>query len=347
MSNVKHGGVQAAELETLGLDPVDVLDLSANLNPLGPHPHVLLAARDADVRRYPSPDAASLRDAIARASGLQPAQVLVTAGATAALYLAARALLGPGDGCAIWPPTFGEYAAAIEAAEGRPVEYRAEPPEFAPPLDVAPERAGILCNPNNPTGIYLPRHDVEDLVGRLEGTLIIDVAYDAFVDGAWEADELVRAGLPVIIVHSMTKLHATPGLRVGYAVGPVEVIERMAALQPSWPVGSSALAAGGAMLAVEGPQRRALAEVTRVRVKLAAALTQAGVDVVAGRANFLLARVGDAAEFRTRLLRRGFAVRDCTSFGLPEWVRVAIPVEVAADRLVPAFVASLEEDTPS
>jgi histidinol-phosphate/aromatic aminotransferase/cobyric acid decarboxylase-like protein len=347
MSNVRHGGVQPEELEALGLDPVDVLDLSANLNPLGAHSHVLLAARDADVRHYPSPDASPLRDAIARASGVDSAQVLVTPGATAALYLATRVLLAPGDRCAIWPPTFGEYTAAIEAAGGEPVEYRAGPPTFAMTLEVAPARAGIVCNPNNPTGVYFERGDVEDLVQRLEGALIIDVAYDAFVEGAWDADGLVRAGLPVVVVHSMTKLHATPGLRVGYAVGPAEVIQRMGALQPSWPVGSAELAAGEAMLAVDGPQRSALPGVTRVRTKLTGALKQASLEVVAGRANFILVRVGDAAGFRTRLLRRGFAVRDCTSFGLPEWVRIATPVEVAADRLVPAFLASLEEGSAS
>src|SRR5437762_1575566 len=107
MSEVVHGGLQPEELEALGLDPVDVLDLSANLNPYGPHSHVLLAARDADIRRYPSPDARPLRDAIARASNLEPEQVLVTGGATAALYLAMRTLLQPGDDCVLWPPTFG------------------------------------------------------------------------------------------------------------------------------------------------------------------------------------------------------------------------------------------------
>ncbi len=267
----------------------------------------------------------------------------MTAGATSALYLATQALLRPGDDCVVWPPTFGEYAAAVEAAGGHAVEYQTQPSEFTPNLDIAPAAAAILCNPNNPTGVYLDRSAIEELIGRLSGTLILDVAYDAFVEGAWDADDLVRAGLPVLVVHSMTKLHAAPGLRIGYVAGAPALIGRLARQQPAWPVGAPALAAGLAMLAVDTPQRRALGEVTRVRALLAEALTDAGVEAVPGRANFLLARVGDAAEFRSRLLRRGFAVRDCTSFGLPEWVRVAIPVEAAARRLVPAFLASLDE----
>lgn len=343
MSDVVHGGLQREELEALGLDPVDILDLSASLNPLGPHSHVLLTVRDADIRHYPSPDARALRDGIARASNLAPEQVLVTAGATGALHLAMRVLLRAGDACAVWPPTFGEYAAAIEAAGASSVAYTSAPPEFAPDLEVPPAPAAILCNPNNPTGVYLDRAAVEGLVARLGGTLVIDVAYDAFVEGAWDADDLVRAGLPVIVVHSMTKLHATPGLRLGYIVGAPALIARLGRQQQSWAVGAVELAAGLAMLAVDGPQRRARAEVTRVRGMIVQALAEAGLEVAPGRANFLLVRVGDAAAFRGRLLRRGFAVRDCTSFGLPEWVRVAVPVEAAAGRLIPAFIASLEE----
>lgn len=348
MTPVTHGGLQSEELRDLGIDPIDVLDLSANLNPFGAHPDVLIAARDADIRRYPPADAGPLRDALARAAGLDPANVLVTAGATSALHLAVRALLPAGEACAVWPPTFGEYEAAIAAAGGRAVEYRAQPPDFAPHLEVAPAPLAVLCNPNNPTGAYLSRDAVEGIVARLGGgTLVLDVAYDAFVEGAWDADDLVRAGLPVVVVHSMTKLHAAPGLRVGYIVASPEVVERLGAVQPSWPVGAAALAAGLAMVTVESQQRRALAEVTRVREFLAQALAGAGFEVAPSQANFLLVRVGDAAAFRGRLLRRGFAVRDGTSFGLPEWIRVAMPVEAAARRLVSAFLASREEPAAS
>lgn len=343
MDAVVHGGLRADELAALGLDPVDVLDLSANLHPFGPHAHVLEAAREAELRRYPEAHAETLRDAIAQRAGLEPAQVLVTAGATDAIHLAARALLRPGDGCALWPPTFGEYAAAITAAGGTVVEHRSAPPAFAPPSEVTAAPLAMLCNPNNPTGSYLARAHVEALHARLGGTLLLDVAYDAFVEGAWDADDLVRAGADVLVVHSMTKLHAVPGVRLGYVTGPAARIARLAALHPSWAVGATALAAGHAMLAVERWQRETVPAVAAVRALLAADLAATGAEVVEGRANFLLVRVGDAPAFRRALLRRGFAVRDCTSFGLPEWVRVAVPVEAAARRLLPAWDAALAE----
>lgn len=343
MTEVVHGGLHADELTALGIDPVNVLDLSANLHPLGPHPHVLLAAREADVRRYPEPHAESLRAAIAARARLDVSQVMVTAGATDAIHLVARALLQPGDRCALWPPTFGEYAAAITVAGARPVEYRTATPGFAPRLDVAPAPLAMFCNPNNPTGAYLERADIEALVARLGGTLLLDVAYDPFVEGAWDADDLVRAGADVLVVHSMTKLHAVPGIRLGYITGPAARVAQMQAFQPSWTVSATALAAGHAMISIERVQRDVLSSITSVRAQLEAGLAGITFEVVGGRANFLLARVGDATVFRLALLRRGFAVRDCTSFGLPEWVRVAIPTEGAVRRLLAAWRAAYAE----
>lgn len=340
---VVHGGLRADELAALGIDPLDVIDLSANLNPFGPHTEVLLRVRDADVRHYPEAHAESLRAAIARFEGLASEQVLVTPGSTAALHLIARAFLRPDEECALWPPTFGEYEAAVAAAGGRVRAYRAEPPTFTLATEVEAAPLGIYCNPNNPTGAYLSRVEVERLAQRLGGLLALDVAYDAFVEDAWDADDLVRDGADLLVVHSMTKLHAVPGIRLGYVTGPAQRIARLAALQPSWSIDATAMIAGPAMLTVDAVQRRALAEVTQVRALIAGDLATRGIEVVEGRANFLLVRVGDAAAVRLALLRRGFAVRDCTSFGLPEWIRIAIPVEVAARRMLTALHAVLAD----
>ena len=345
---VVHGGLRREELEALGIDPVDVLDLSASLNPSGPHPNVLVSAATANLRYYPEPDAASLRDAIARHSNLDPSQVLVTPGATAAIHLAARALLSMGDECWIFPPTFGEYAAAAHNAGARVVEHtlaEVSGTRRIPRPDVPAQRLAILCNPNNPTGEYLERDDVEALLPLIGGPLLLDVAYDPFVVDAWDANDLVRAGLGVLVVHSMTKLHAVPGLRLGYLTGPAPLIRRVAALQPSWSVGATAIAAGLAALEVDGVQRRSAAEIRETRTWLCARLGRARVEVTEGLANFFLVNVGGSdggtPAFRRRLLRRGFAVRDCASFGMPDWVRIAVPPDAAARRLLPAILDAL------
>lgn len=342
-SPVVHGGLRHEELAALGIDPIDVVDLSANLNPYGAHADVLLEAREADLRHYPEAHAETLRAAIARFEGIEPAQVLVTPGSTAALHLITRAFLRADDECALWTPTFGEYAAAVEAAGAQVREYRAEPPTFLPQVEVEAAPLGIFCNPNNPTGTYLSRAQVEEIASGLGGLLVLDVAYDAFVEDAWDAEDLVRDGADVLVVHSMTKLHAVPGIRLGYVTGSQERIARLAAMQPSWSVDATALAAGPTMLAVDRAQREALAEVTRVRAIIQGALTTRGIEVSEGQANFVLVQVGDAAAVRLAMLRRGFAVRDCASFGLPEWIRIAVPVEAAARRMLTALESALAE----
>ncbi|MSP21487.1 MAG: histidinol-phosphate aminotransferase family protein [Dehalococcoidia bacterium] len=342
---VVHGGLQSGELAALGIAPTSVLDLSASLNPRGPHSSVIVAAVEADLRRYPPAHAEPLRDALAERAGLDPSQVLVTPGATAAIHLAARALLNAGTCCRLFPPTFGEYEVAARGAGGSVLSSTLDGP-LSTRSNGAPVPLTMLCNPNNPTGDYLERRDVEGMAAAISGeggTLLLDVAYDAFVLDAWDADDLVRAGAPVLVVHSMTKLHAIPGIRLGYVTGPAALISKLGALQHSWAVGSTAINAGMAALRIEEQQRLAVNEVTRSRQELAAALRAAGLTVRDSRANFFLVQVGDAPAFRSRLLYRGFAVRDCTSFGLPEWVRVAVPPEGAVLRLTRALIKTYAE----
>ncbi|MEX1023231.1 MAG: histidinol-phosphate transaminase [Dehalococcoidia bacterium] len=336
--------MQEEELRVLGFDPVKVIDLSANLHPDGPDPAVVAAARSIRFDRYPPPHALPLRDAIARASKVDPGMVLVTPGATAAIHLVARAFLGPSDAAVILGPTFGEYRPAIEAAGARAIEATARPPAFQPRLD-APEvdtaAMVFLCQPNNPTGAYAARPEVERLTETHEGErlTVVDAAYNDFVEDAWDPDDLVREGRPIVVIHSLTKLHAIPGLRLGYVVGAPELVARLAALQPSWSVDAASLAAG--LVATEQRQARiaALAKTWRLRERLRRACKARGFEVAPGRANFLLIRTGEAASTRRTLLDHGFLARDCASFGLPEWVRVAIPPIEHGDALEAALAA--------
>ncbi len=341
---VAHGSVTDEELRSLGLAREEVLDLSSNLHPAGPTPGVLAAFRGADVSHYPEPHAEPLRSRLADHHDLASDQVLVTAGATAAIHLVIRALLGSGDTCALFPPTFGEYEAAVRLAGATLIERRFEPPAFDLPSVVEPADLGVLCNPNNPTGAYLERSDVERVAAELGGPLLLDVAYDAFVDAPWDADALVREGASVLVVHSMTKLHAIPGLRLGYVTGPASLIAILEAGQPSWAVGAPAIAAGLEALGQDRARRAALANLRATRTHLRGVFGRHGVECAPSEANFVLARVGEASEFRARLLAgSGIVVRDATSFGLADWIRVALPPESELGRVAAALDAALME----
>ena len=107
-----HGGLDVAELDSLGLAMSDVLDFSVSVNPLGPSRGTLQAAQSVNLGAYPDPDCVRLRNAIGREVGIEPDRILAGNGSTELIHLIARALLGSGDTAAVFAPTFGEYAAA-------------------------------------------------------------------------------------------------------------------------------------------------------------------------------------------------------------------------------------------
>ena len=343
MSGVVHGGAHDAELAALGLSASDVLDLSANLHPDGPDPTVIQAARTARLDRYPDAEALPLREAIARAHGLDPSTVLPTPGGTAAIHLLARALLRPGDRAAVVPPAFGEYVAAVHAVGAAVVEVPVIPPLFH--LDVARlPRATVtfLCVPDNPTGRDLTRAEVLQAAEASGGTVVIDAAYEPFADRAPFASDIAGSNANVVAVHSMTKLHAVPGLRLGYVVATPAVIAVLARLQHSWALDAPSIAAGVVAASQHEARRTALAPMSQTRDVLRRPWESAGLAVAPGVANFLLVRVGDAQRVRTALLAHRIVVRDASSFGLPDWVRVAIPPAAWCDEVASAIVVAVE-----
>ncbi|MBX0328940.1 aminotransferase class I/II-fold pyridoxal phosphate-dependent enzyme, partial [Oscillochloris sp. ZM17-4] len=132
-----------------------------------------------------------------------------------------------------------------------------------------------------------------------------------------------RQPVGLLRLHSLTKSYAIAGLRLGYLLADAELIARVAAYQPTWSVSSAAQAAGLAALADGGFLARTLPQIWAGSDALQAGLIALGLRVHRAGLPFMLVRAGDGAATRAALLRRGCAVRDCASFGLPAWVRVA------------------------
>lgn len=341
MSGVVHGGAQEAELAAHGLRPMDVLDLSANLHPDGPDPAVIEAARTAPLDRYPHPEAAPLRDAIAAAHGLDPATVLPAPGGTAAIHLVARALIRPGDRVTVVTPAFGEYAAAAREAGAVVTEVRMAPPAFVLDIGALPRAAlTFLCAPDNPTGRDLTREDALRAVEATGGTVLLDAAYEAFAGREPFTSVLARSSANVVAVHSMTKLHAVPGLRLGYVVAAPPLIARLSAMQHAWALDAPSIAAGVVAAGQHEARRARLASMRETREWLRAHWEAQGFEVAPGAANFLLVRTGDAARVREALLAQRIVVRDASSFGLPEWIRIAVPPVARRDEVAAAVVAA-------
>ena len=342
-----HGGLNYAELRSLGLVPGNVLDFSANINPLGTAPGVQQAIRSVDPAGYPDPGCLELREALGMRLDVAPDNILVGNGSTELLHLLARACLTPGAGAAIFTPGFGEYETACHVQGVAAVCIRATPEEgFHWDLPGALDRLAavqpslvFLGNPNNPTGHYLGAGAVGQLAEVISdaGLLVLDEAYLSFVEQCWDSRSLLDRG-NVVLLRSMTKDHALAGLRLGYLLAAPETLERIAGFQYSWSVNALAQAAGVAALehyhhVVAGR------EVARSSKKfLQVELRSLGLECTPSAANFLLVKVGNAAGLRNELLTsHGICVRDCTSFGLPEYIRVGVRRLEECRRLISAL----------
>lgn len=342
---VVHGGPDSAELERLGLRAEDLLDFSVSTNPLGPSPAALAAARAAPVDRYPDRQALALRRALAGELGVGSDQLVVGNGSAELIWLLALAYLRPGDQAFVLEPTFGEYRAAARLLGATVGEWRAaaandfrvDVAAVATALRRLQPRLAFVCNPNNPTGTWLTRAELAMLLDALPGgLLVVDEAYLELAGRDSPALPLLERG-NLVLLRSMTKDYGLPGLRLGYAVAAPSIARALAAVQPPWSVNAAAQAAGLAALGDAehvAAGRRLAAE---ARAYLTPRLAVLGYRSLPSVANFWLVEVGAATPLRRRLLERGILVRDCTSFGLPAFIRLAARPIAECERLVAAL----------
>ncbi|WP_234443451.1 Rv2231c family pyridoxal phosphate-dependent protein CobC [Streptomyces sp. NRRL B-24484] len=339
--DLRHHG--DAEVRAAGL-----VDLAVNVR-TGTPPGWLrdrLAATLADLAAYPDP--AEARAAVAARHRRPAGEVLLTAGAAEAFVLLAR-VVAARHVCVVHPQ-FTEPEAALRDAGHtvhRAVLRAGDGFRLTP--GAVPEEADLVVigNPTNPTSVLHPAEDVAALA-RPGRTLVVDEAFMDTVPGESAALADVR-GLPgrVVVLRSLTKTWGLAGLRIGYVLGPAELIAELAAAQPLWPVSTPALAAAEACSAPA-----ALAEAEEAAHELAAhrAHLLAGLRGVPGArvhgtpaSSFLLVELDGAAAVRERLRAAGFAVRRGDTFpGLgPDWLRIAVRDPATADRFLAALAAAV------
>lgn len=336
-----HGGNRAAA-EKFGIPAADVLDFSANLNPLGPPPEVMEALRgNLDlVQYYPDPESRRLRQALAEFLCVPPFFVLPTNGASEAIYLLVSALR-PAKVLTV-APTFSEYARAA-AGTGASVSFFPldKGQSFSLPVTrFLPQCRGadmiFLGHPNNPTGRVVERQAMESLVRFCQEEGIYLVVDESFIDLLEPTDagsyrEWTGRFPFLTVVGSLTKSFCLPGLRLGYLLAQPEVLARVSALQPPWSVNSLAQVAGIAALSAPGYLQAAREVIKYEREFLYQALAgMPGLRPYPSQANFLLVEIlvpGLVSPVLWEsLARRGILVRDCANFpGLGErFFRLAV-----------------------
>jgi len=308
---------------------------------------------------YPDPDCWQLRQELTQQIGVDPDMILVGNGSTELIHLLPRALTI--KAALIIGPTFEEYARALTNA-GSSVQYvhaRREE-RFRPPLNDVLRQfsakqskfdAVFLCNPNNPTGQVMSRLalcELAEVVERQQGWLIID---EAFIDYCQEQSvvSLVSEHPRMMVLRSLTKFYAMPGLRIGYLVGASKVVDRLKDRQPPWSVNSLAQEVSRAVLHDQAYATQSRIFMKSERSRFVRGLRSlSGLRVYSSAANFVLIELPAsicAGEMTDRLASGRLLVRDCSTLpGLTtQMIRVAIRTVKENRRLIAALGACLRK----
>lgn len=332
-------------LEALEREHGPLVRLSSNENPLGASPRVVdVVAREASrIHLYPDGGSTALREALGRELGVAPEQIVVANGADELLQLIGLAAFDPGDEIVVPEPSFEPYTTVAQIANARVV---------ASPLvgyHIALEdvrrritertKAVMLCSPHNPATTIVPRGPLTALLeafGDDPPLSVLDEAYGDFVDDPEYPDgiALLRRFPRLLVLRTFSKIAGLAGLRVGYAVGPAETIDRLNRVRAPYNV--NRLAQVAALAAVEDREHRDKTRqfVLEERAFLTRELAKRGFLFPPSQANFLLVKVSDATKAHEALARAGILVRDGAAVGFPNHLRISIGLHETNERLL-------------
>jgi histidinol-phosphate aminotransferase len=347
-----HGGINHAELMAYGLKPEDMIDFSVCTNPFMPPPGIKETLSQIPIEQYPDSEATEFCQELSAYLGVPAGNILAGSGTTELIRLIAMTYFRQGDPILILEPTYGEYEIACRMAGTKLVRHRAREEDdlttriedIVGLIQKHRPRGVFICNPNNPTGKYLSRRDIETVIDAGEDSLfVLDEAYIAFVTESWNSVELAARG-NVVVLRSMTKDYGMPGLRLGYTVARQEIIKNLRRVRPPWNVNIIAQTVGTAVLENREYLDWSLGQIQEVKKFLTDELSRLGFKVLPSDTNYFLMKVGSAGKFRNSLLKHGILVRDCTSLGLPEYVRIAPRTMPECERLIAAIDRTLHSE---
>ena len=345
-------GVEEVARE-LGLDPEELVKLSSNENPLGPSPGAIEAIRThaSGVHEYPKSVHVDLQVALADRWNVDPDQVWLSAGGDGAIDYLSRTALDPGDSILVPTPGFAYYGMSAHYHHGEVAEYPIEVDEDLGAdaiLDAYDgERIVYVTSPHNPTGSEMPVDGIRLVAEETdEETLaVVDEAYGEFSNRPSAASVLDDRD-DVAIVRTFSKAYGLAGLRLGYALVPEAWADAYARVNTPFAASSLACRAGLAALDDEEHVEQSVHIARWARQFMQDALSAPTAD---SGGNFVLVDVsgvdtGDADEqaetagagttVARELRERGIIIRDCTSFGLPDHIRITCGTEHETRRAV-------------
>jgi histidinol-phosphate aminotransferase len=309
---------------------VDAGRLASNESPFGPSQAACDAMIEAIGRlnRYPDPLAGELRSLLADAHGVDPGQVLVGNGSDEIIYLLVMAFAAAGGSVVCADPPYGLHSgvSAWMGASVHKVPLVNWRHDLAAMSRVDADLA-FVCNPHNPTGTTVSAAELENFVDVSAARLVIvDEAYADFVQdpGATTAIRLA-AQERLVSLRTFSKLFGLAGVRIGYMVGPKEVVQVLQGIRPPFSVNAIAQAGAAAALGDSSYAKTVRDRTISLRSRLIEVFEEAGYRTVPSQANFVLVLAPDEGSLVERLNEKGVSVRPGRTLGMPGAVRVTVP----------------------
>ncbi len=356
-----HGGNIKQICDKYGLDPNEIIDFSASINPLGCPEVVRKAAYEQfnDVLNYPDSECSDLKKTIAAKIPCNESNVIIGNGSNELFYLIPRALQ-PDKGVLL-QPTFGEFKDAFRNSHVDVVEIINDDKDFSiistniSKLKSVKDGMVFLCNPNNPTGQLTRKEDIIELVNDNPNRLIvIDEAFMDFVedDEKYSVIKEAPSMQNLIVVRSLTKFYGFPGLRLGYLVTNESIVNKLMRYKEPWTVNTIAQVAGMAAINNEEFATNTRQYVCSEKAFLYDGLTNIkGIHPFQPTVNFVLIRIQDirvtSSEIQNRLLKNNILIRNCSNFvGLDEkYFRVAVKTREENMKLLSALKSVMDDMT--
>lgn len=327
----------------LGLDPSGIVKLASNENPFGPSPKAVAAAQKAllEAHLYPDGGYYALRAKLSQKLGLRMDQFIIGHGSNELIELLGHSFLAPGREAVMHKSAFVIYKLVTIMFGAKPVEVPLGPGlrQDLPALlaAITPQtRLVFLASPANPTGVTNTAEEIAAFVRALPPHVIfvMDEAYSEFLDEAPDLRPFIAEGRKIICLRTFSKIYGLASLRVGYGYAAAELI---AILQRSrQPFNVNAIASDAAVAALDDDEFVAMCrrENRAGLVQLTEGFKALGLEIIPGKGNFLLVKVGDGVAVFDALQRQGLIARPVKGYGLPEWIRITVGKREHNERLL-------------
>ncbi|MDR3171482.1 MAG: histidinol-phosphate transaminase [Treponema sp.] len=317
----------------------EIIKLAGNENNHGFSPlvHQAILNLSDSITRYPDPYGTSLREVLARHLGIREDELLFGNGSFELISLVAQAFLEENTEAVMPVPSFGWYTIATKAENATPVLVPLSKPGYTLDLEgmlgSIGEKTRVLwfCNPNNPTGTYIPAQKLEGFLWSVPSNVVVvlDEAYIDFVaEDKSRSIEFIQSFPNIISLRTFSKVYGLASLRIGYAIANPGLIDKLSRIRS--PVNTNAIAQAAALAALkdEAFYSYVVSENEKGRQLYYATLERLGLPYLPSQCNFIMLDTGqDSEEIEYAFLKEGILIRGGKEFGMPTWIRITIGTE--------------------